>query len=96
MISTIPRHLGVIDGTATEWEGDVRQQIDAGSNFLLILQNQPDAISKFCAVFEMEPDCNPTPLPRYSLFSMSQYIDSRHFDELLQAQNDGKRGCRAA
>jgi hypothetical protein len=91
MISTIPRHLGVIDGTSTDWESDVRQQIDGGSNFLLVLENKPDSISKFCNVFEMEPDCNPTPLPRYSLFSMSQYIDTRHFDELLQAQNDGKR-----
>jgi len=92
MISTtIPRHLGIIDGTSQDWIEDVRQQIESGSNFLLMLPNTPDAIQDFCKVFEMEPDCNPTPLPRYSLFSMSQYIDSKSFDELLQAQNDGKR-----
>ena len=91
MTLTISRHLGVIDGTATDWEAEVRQQIASGSNFLLILNNEPDAISKFCAVFEMESDCNPTPIPRYSLFSMSQYIDSSDFDELIKAQDDRKR-----
>ena len=91
MISTIPRHLGVIDGTSTDWIADVRHQIEAGSNFLLMLPNNSDSISEFCKVFEMEADCNPTPLPRYSLFSMSHYIDSGEFDQLLEAQNDGKR-----
>jgi len=91
MISTIPWHLGVIDGSSPDWIADIRQQIESGSNFLLVLTNTLDAIHEFCKVFEMEPDCNPTPLPRYSLFSMSQYIDAKHFDELLQAQNDGKR-----
>jgi hypothetical protein len=91
MISTIPRHLGVIDGTESSWIADVRQQIEMGSNFLLMLPNCRDAITDFCKVFEMEPDCNPMPLPRYSLFSMSHYIDSTEFDELLQAQDDGKR-----
>src|SRR5438477_12804007 len=91
MISTIPRHLGVIDGTSPDWIEDVRQQIESGSTFILMLPNTPDAIQDFCTDFEMEPDCNPTPLPRYSLSSLTQYIDSRSYDELLQAQTDGKR-----
>src|SRR6185436_20239710 len=91
MISTVSRHLGLIDGTSSGWVEEVRQQIESGSNFLLILPNMPTAIEDFCKVFEMAPDCNPTPMPRYSLFSMSQYIDERAFDDLLRAQNDGKR-----
>src|SRR6267378_7544784 len=93
MISTISRHLGVIDGTESSWIADVRQQIEMGSNFLLMLPNIPHAITEFCKVFEMEPDCNPMPLPRYSLFSMSHYIDSTKFDELLQAQMTGRQVC---
>src|SRR5438552_3955678 len=91
MISTVARHLGIIDGTAADWIADFRQQIDAGSNFFLILPDKRTAIDDFCKVFEMAPDCNPTPMPRYALFSMSQYIDSQGFDELLQAVDNGKR-----
>src|SRR5947207_13488227 len=91
MISTISRHLGIIDGTSADWIAGVREQIEAGCNFLLILPNTPTAIEDFCKVFEMAPDCDPTPMARYSLFSMSQYIDSQGFDELLKAQNDGQR-----
>jgi hypothetical protein len=91
MISTVSRHLGLIDGTAVDWVAQVRHQIEVGTNFLLILPDVPTAIEDFCKVFEMAPDCNPTPMPRYSLFSMSQYIDSKEFDELLEAQNNGNR-----
>jgi len=30
-------------------------------------------------------------MPRYSLFSMNQYIEESIFNKLLHAQNDGKR-----
>jgi hypothetical protein len=91
MTLTIARNIGVIDATAAKWEDEVRQQIASGSNFLLVLNNERGAISRFCAVFEMENDCDPTPMARCSLFSMSQYIDLKDFDELLRAQDSGKR-----
>ena len=91
MISTVARHLGIINGTSSNWIAEVREQIEQGCNFLLVLPDNRSAIDDFCKVFEMAPDCNPTPMPRYAIFSMSQYIDSHGFDELLHALNDGKR-----
>ena len=91
MISTVARHLGLIDGTSADWIAETRQQIESGSNFLVILLNIATAIEDFCKVFEMAPDCDPTPMSRYTLFSMSPHLEERVFDDALKAQNDGKR-----
>jgi hypothetical protein len=91
MISTIARHVGLIDGTAVDWVAATRQQIESGGNFLLILANSRDAIADFCKAFEMAPDCDPTPMPRHALVSMSQYLEDEVFNRALQAQDEGQR-----
>ncbi len=77
MIAVAQRNLRVIDGLASDWIEKVNEEIQNGTNFLLMLPNHPEATAEFCKVFELGEDCELRVLSRPALFSLSRFIDPK-------------------
>jgi hypothetical protein len=67
------------------WQATVREQLDSGRNFFIILPDDPDAISRFCRSFDLQSDCLHDRFSRSDLLLMAQYVDGASFDEMLEA-----------
>ena len=65
------------------WTENVKHNIEEGINFLLILPNDPEEVTKFCKLFGLPPDCAPKSLNRSGFFRLSQFMDQEVFDEVL-------------
>ena len=70
------------------WHASVRHHIDEGSNFLLVLPNNPQAVEEFCRLFGHPPDCHPKALTRSGFFRLSQFMETEAFDEVLASWDD--------
>jgi len=70
------------------WHASVRQHIDEGSNFLLVLPNHTRAVEEFCRLFGLPPDCDPKALTRSGFFRLSQFMETEAFDEVLANWNE--------
>jgi hypothetical protein len=68
-----------------DWLGAVREQLEAGRNFFLILPEGEDALKNFCHSFNLESDCLRGRFKRSDLLRMGQYVDGGAFDEMLIA-----------
>ena len=68
-----------------DWPGMVREQLDAGRNFFLILPGGPEAIEHFCHTFGLQSDCLRKRFTRSDLLRMGKYVDGAAFDEMLAA-----------
>ena len=66
------------------WQERVREQLDAGSNFFLILPNEPEGARRFCSVFDLEDDCVGKPMSRSDFLLMSPHMPQGTFDEVMQ------------
>ena len=53
------------------WEDKVREHIDQGTNFLLILRKDSGAVKVFCKLFDLPEDCCPKVLTQGEFFLMS-------------------------
>ncbi len=91
MIAVAQRNLRVIDGLASDWIEKVNEEIQNGTNFLLMLPNHPEATAEFCKVFELGEDCELRVLSRPALFSLSRFIDPKDFDYLFAAEERGDK-----
>jgi hypothetical protein len=80
--------LRAVNGDQENWAELVRQHIEAGANFLLILPNTDQAVRKFCKMFGYEDGCVPKTLSRGEFFLLSHFVDSENFDEVLRAWDD--------
>ena len=80
--------LRAVKGDEDNWTEQVREHIDAGTNFLLILPDNPTSIRRFCKMFGYEDGCVPRKLSRGDFFLLSQFVDSDNFDEVLRAWDD--------
>jgi hypothetical protein len=80
--------LRSVNGAQENWSKLVRQHIEAGTNFLLILPNTERAIREFCKLFGYEDGCVPRTLSRGEFFLLSQFVDGDNFDEILRAWDD--------
>lgn len=67
------------------WEGAVREQLESGRNFFLILCDGEDALARFCQTFDLQPDCLRGSFNRSDLLRMGQYVDGAAFDQMLMA-----------
>lgn len=67
------------------WESTVREQLESGRNFFLILADGEDALKRFCDAFNLQPDCLHRRFNRSDLLRMGQYVDGAAFDEMLIA-----------
>jgi hypothetical protein len=83
--------LRVVRAVGDDWHDHVREQVQSGRNFFLILPGGKQAIHDFCHVFELQPDCLPGRFTRSDLLRMGQHIDSASFDEMLAAWDAGEQ-----
>jgi hypothetical protein len=88
MLIQIHRKLGAVNSDVEGWLDHVRDHIEHGSNFLLILRKDPEVLKGFCNSFELEDDCHPRILTQGEFFLMSQYIEPEAFDSVLHHWDD--------
>lgn len=91
MKDTAVRHLEIIHAFSFRWKEEIQSQIDSGTNFLVILPDGSEGLQEMCELLEMSPECAPHSLPRYTLFSLSQYMEPKEFDFIMLAQESGHR-----
>ena len=85
------RRLGVVKADSEHWTQSVKHHIEEGSNFLLILPEDPEEVEKFCQLFGLPPNCRPKTLSRPDLFRLSHFMETEAFDGLLEEWRPGKQ-----
>ncbi len=88
MLIQAHKKLGAINSDVEGWLNQVHEHIQHGTNFLLILRKDPEALKKFCNSFELEDDCQPRTLTQGEFFLMSQYVEPDAFDAILHHWDD--------
>lgn len=84
MLIQTHRKLGAINGDLEGWADLVREQIETGTNFLLLVPKDPDEVTKFCKAFELSDDCSPKAIKQADFFLLSQHIEPEAFDTVLK------------
>jgi|SRR5258705_6398075 len=87
MLTQIHRKLGAINGDLEGWTELVREHIETGANFLLVLPKDPEEVTKFCKLFELSDDCKPRTIKQADFFLLSQHIEPEAFDMVLKNWN---------
>ena len=90
MIETV-QALEAVRTNTEGWEDRVRNQVEHGANFFLILPNDPDAIKRFCAIFELEEGCVRKPLSQSEFLLLSPYMSQDVFDEVMRTWRDDEQ-----
>src|SRR5687767_15762302 len=80
----LARGLEVLRMDTPDWPDRVRDQVDQGLNFFMIVSGE-DQIRDFCALFDLEEDCVAKPLTRADFLLLSRYVQPDTFDEVLAA-----------
>ncbi|MEY2427130.1 MAG: hypothetical protein QOJ40_15 [Verrucomicrobiota bacterium] len=84
MLIQTQRKLGAINGDLEGWTDSVREHIESGVNFILVLPKDPEEVTKFCKLFELSDDCKPRTIKQADFFLISQYIEPEAFDMVLK------------
>jgi hypothetical protein len=84
MLIQTHRKLEAINGDLEGWTDLVREHIETGANFLLVLPKDPEEVAKFCKLFELSDDCKPRTIKQADFFLISQYIEPEAFDMVLK------------
>jgi hypothetical protein len=88
MLILTHRKLGVVNADLDHWEDHVREHIDQGTNFLLIIRKDPQDVKRFCKLFGLPDNCTPRVLSQGEFFLMSQYVEPEVFDTVLHHWDD--------
>lgn len=88
MLTQVQRRLAAVNSDVDGWLDQVHEHIQHGSNFLLILRKDPQALKQFCNAFELEDDCHPRVLSQGEFFLMSQWVEPQAFDAILHHWDD--------
>ena len=88
MLLQIQRKLGVVNSDVEGWLDHVRDYIEHGTNFLLILRNEPKALKDFCNSFELPDDCKAHVISQAEFFLMCQHVEPAAFDAILHHWDD--------
>lgn len=83
--------MGLVDATRDGWQDHVRDHIEHGSNFLLVLPKDPAEVKNFCALFGMPEDCVPRKLSQAEFFLLTHFIEPEAFDEVLHLWNEDRQ-----
>ncbi|HEY0455903.1 MAG TPA: hypothetical protein VGE41_05980 [Verrucomicrobiae bacterium] len=89
MNATLYRNVEVLDGAANDWNHIFYLALEHGGNFLVILPEEAPALRELASQFNSGQ--LPDPLPRYALFSLSQFLTEQDFDTLLQVSSAGRK-----
>jgi hypothetical protein len=88
MLLLTPRTLGLVNSDVEGWLDQVREHIEHGANFFLILRNDPQALKDFCNSFELPDDCKAHVITHGQFFLMSQHVGPTAFDAILHHWDD--------
>jgi hypothetical protein len=88
MLIQAHRKLGAINGDLEGWTELVREHIETGTNFVLVLPKDTEEVTKFCKLFELSDDCKPRTIKQADFFLISQYIEPEAFDMVLKHWDD--------
>src|SRR4051812_36258444 len=88
MLILTHRKLGVVNADLEGWADHVREHIEHGTNFLLIIRKEPEEVKRYCKLFEMPDDCTPRTLTQGEFFLMSQFVEPEAFDAVLHHWDD--------
>src|SRR6266481_3296283 len=88
MLIALHRKLSMVNAGREGWEDKVREHIDQGTNFLLILPKESSAAKTFCKLFGLPSDCQPKVLTQGEFFLMSQHVEHDTFDAILHHWDD--------
>src|SRR5947207_314917 len=83
MLLQVHRKLGMVDATRDGWQDQVREYIEHGSNFLLVLPKDPEEVKHFCSLFGLPDDCVPRKLTQAEFFLLTHFIEPEVFDQVL-------------
>jgi hypothetical protein len=78
------RGLEVLRMETPDWADRVRDQVELGLNFFLIV-NGEEQIKEFCGLFDLAEDCVAKPLTRSDFLLLSRYVQPDTFDQVLGA-----------
>ena len=84
MLIQTQRKLGAINGETEGWADLVREHIETGSNFLLLIPKDSEVVTQFCRLFGLSDDCTPRIIKQSDFFLLSQYIEPEAFDQVLK------------
>jgi len=88
MLIQAHRKLGLVNADVEGWTELVREHIENGSNFFLIMPKDANAVKNFCRLLGLPEDCKPRALTQGEFFLMSQYVEADAFDSILHHWND--------
>jgi hypothetical protein len=83
MLLLTHRKLGAVNSDVEGWVEQIHDHIEHGTNFLLILRNEPKALKDFCRVFELPDDCKAHVITQGEFFLMCQHVEASAFDAIL-------------
>ena len=89
MAVTVQKYLSLIDARRDGWRQEVRDQIEGGSNHLIILPNAPNFLEELAQLLGLDAERLPLPVDKHRLCSLSPFIEEGDFDRLLNAQHEG-------
>jgi hypothetical protein len=83
MLVVTHKKLGVVNADLDGWADEVRNHIEHGLNFLLIVRKDPAELKQFCRLFKLPDNCTPRTLTQAEFFLMSQFVEPESFDSIL-------------
>jgi hypothetical protein len=83
--------LEAVRTESDDWHDRVRDHLEQGTNFFLILPDEPDAVKRFCAVFDLEEDCLSKALSRSEFLLLGRYVPQSTFDEVMHTWDNGEK-----
>lgn len=81
--------MSLVDGRNPGWPDELCGQLEAGTNYFLILPNVPGFFEELAKTLQLDPEHLPKPINRHRLFSLGPFIQSNDSDRMLQAQEQG-------
>src|SRR6185436_5182241 len=75
--------LGLVNAEVAGWEEQVREHIEHGTNFFMMLPKEAEAMKSFCRLFELPEDYTPKTLTQGDFFLLSRFVTPEAFDSVL-------------
>ena len=88
MLLLTHRTLELVNSDVEGWLDQVRDHIAHGTNFLLILRNECQALKNFCNSFELPDDCKAHVITHGQFFLLSPHVAPNVFDAVLHHWDD--------
>ena len=88
MLIQVHRKLGMVNAEIDGWVDRIKEHIENGSNFLLMLPKNAEVVKSYCRLFGLADNCTPRTLSQAEFFLISQFVEPEAFDSILHHWND--------